>query len=398
MKPTPLLFCLAGCVLAGCASSEPQPAGPDASPTAEARPASSEPTAAPERAVALEDIPHLKEVLGTAFSREGIQSLFQAERLELHGIICEREPDPGEASLREEYPIRSTTTLATPARRAEVLGAFFQGVANPGALAMCFEPHHALVATTGEERIVVLICYSCGQYQISKGEQDLGSGAIGEAGSEVLNRVLGQTHTLPPGEIGGRPLAYWLDHFRAGLGKEEPSEREEEARGVVDEALCERELGPRELAQVLAAQRLRLEHDRSAVCGVLQRTITDSRHEPARRAVLDWVAELGQRPPSNPAFRARLLELADAAWSLLCEPLPEPPPSEEPGQAGVLSFDSEPSASPELRAVARKALAAFSWAPADQIEWWHEEAAAQEDPRLRKQLELALRPLPRASR
>ncbi|HBP19720.1 MAG TPA: hypothetical protein DEA08_18255 [Planctomycetes bacterium] len=398
MKPTLLHLCLAPCaLLAACASPEPQPAAPE--PTQASAPGASESPAPPERAVALEDIPHLDEVLGAAFSRAGVESLFRAERLELHGIICEREADPGEPYLCEAFPfpIRSTAKLTTPASRAEVLGAFFAGVAAPGPLAMCFEPHHALVATTGDEQIVIQICYSCGQYQIDKGEQSLGSGAIGEAGSEVLNRVLGQTHTVPPGELEGRPLAYWLERFRAGVGKAEPSELEERAVDLIDDCLTSGELPQAELRLVLAAQRARLEHDRSAVCAVLQRTISDSRHEPARREVLSWVAELAQRPPSNSAYRARLLELADATWDLLSEPLPEPPLTEEQRQAGVMSFDEEPTASPELRALARKTLATFRWAPADQIAWWHEEAAAVEDPQLRKQLLLALKPLPRAS-
>ena len=144
MKRTPqaLSLCLVPWLLStGCAATpEPERASaPRAAAAAEPRPPS-------ERAVALEDIPHVEDVLGATFSREGIQSLFQAERLELHGILCEREPDPGEANLLGEYPIRSTLDLATPAARAEALGAFFAGVTSPGALAMCFEPHHAVVA------------------------------------------------------------------------------------------------------------------------------------------------------------------------------------------------------------------------------------------------------------
>jgi hypothetical protein len=317
--------------------------------------------------------------------------LLNADHLELLALICEREPDPGEEALREEYPVRGRRLLEPGEARVQVLEALYRGVAQGGALAMCFEPHHALVARRGADELTVVICYACAQLYVYRGDGDepVGSGSIGPEGSEdVLNAALGQAHTIPPDFIHGRSLDHWAALVRRCL---EAGRIDDDAYDESIEALADayrRSSLPAEHREALSALLLeRFPHDAQGVARDVWDAVEDfDTPREARLAALKVFGDLADRVPKDEEGRDQLLELVFLVLDFAAD-MPEPPEEEEPleedlevvdddgnpiefaeGEGVVLDFSTDPEEhdpSPELRAAARAAFARHRWIPHD---------------------------------
>ncbi|MCO5165155.1 MAG: hypothetical protein M9894_02150 [Planctomycetes bacterium] len=171
------------------------------------------PVAAADPPIAGEEHPAVRRL----FSPAGLATLREAARCDLLAIVCEREPDPDEERLgdgeeEEAYPVRRRVPLEGEVRRA-VLEALYADVAAGAMLAMCFEPHHAIVAGEGAARVEVVICYTCFRVQV-RDAQGIRGAAIATASEPLLNRVLGQDRTVPADLLAGRPVEAWAARLR----------------------------------------------------------------------------------------------------------------------------------------------------------------------------------------
>lgn len=63
--------------------------------------------------------------------------------------------------------MRGRATVEDPSEREELLLALDQGIAAGGPVMMCFEPRHALRATTGGRVAEAVICFQCGQVAVT---------------------------------------------------------------------------------------------------------------------------------------------------------------------------------------------------------------------------------------
>ncbi|MBL4849816.1 MAG: hypothetical protein JKY65_30175 [Planctomycetes bacterium] len=280
------------------------------------------------------------------------------------GLICERSPDEGESSLQGEYPIRSKVALTSPELRARVLGALYEGLTHGGPVAMCFEPHHAILATHGKERWEILVCYACSRIAVQRGGASLGRASIGSAGSEVLNQVLGQDGNIPSGEIQGRPFDYWIQRLK----QIEEGDRDGE-RGVLGtlRAVLIGDVLPAENAgQILAQQRRRFAKAPLDVIDFLRRVIREGRRAPARLGALRLLKELARREPSDLEVAQRFVDSGTDLLVVIREKV-----------RGEVGYDQAPktATSPEIRKAAESALGAITWAEADRVEVWIQDTA-----------------------
>lgn len=336
-------------LLAACASEPPRedPAPREAAPEQAAPPGVS-------------DVPHADAAQVTACFPPALQrDLFHAESLQLLGLICEREPDEGEPAIQDEYPIRSAVALETPQLRARVLGALYEGLTHGGLRAMCFEPHHAIVARHGKRRWEILICYACSQVVVHEGGKRVASASIGDPGSAVLNEVLGQDGNIPSGEIEGRPFSHWLGRLKQIEAGEAEDERS--VLGTLRAVLSRDPLSEARVAQLLAEQERRFALAPLDVIEFLRRVIREGRQAPARLAALRLFAKLAREEPDERQVAQAFLHCGDALLRVIREKLP-----------GEVGYDQAPASatSPEIRAAAEAALRGLTWAEPAWIEGW----------------------------
>ncbi len=132
--------------------------------------------------------------------------LLEADRFEVLMIACERGAAPDEETLGS-YPIIRQVELPERGERMRLLGRLYQGVAgaDQGVRAGCFEPHHAVRAWKGEERVELVICFKCSSMLIAHAERG-GGVQITDAARVELERHLG---SIVDRAFAGRTLAEW---------------------------------------------------------------------------------------------------------------------------------------------------------------------------------------------
>ncbi|MGE0708022.1 MAG: hypothetical protein AB7N76_17570 [Planctomycetota bacterium] len=364
MKRATISLCLLALV-ACAAPSEPAPGAKT--------PADSSSPAPREPSVALGDVESSQRVL-PVLPLQLQDLLLGADRLELLALICERDPDPGEATLGD-YPVRSRVELRSPRQRAEVLGAVYTGIAQGGPVAFCFEPHHALVATRGAERVELVICFTCAQVELRRDGETLRTVATSDHGQELLNRALGQPSTVPGNEAGGRSLDYWDRALRAGLAAGDlGAEGYRAAATNLADLLQHHELGAEELKTVVGCIEAQFVVDPAEAGYVLQETARQGECARHRVAAIELAGRLARAPGQG----KRREVLTDLLRTLFDD---------------VLARPDEQSAA--ARAAARAALPAFRWVAREELQDMLERAEGEEDPALRQELLAALAPLRR---
>ena len=353
----------------GCRSSDPAPAPgePDAPQAQQPQVVAGGPHADHERVQA-------------CFPPAVLRCLLEADTLELFSLICEREADPDEETLGTAgYVIRSVVDVAPP-ERAQILDALFGDVVAGEDVAECFVPHHALRARRGQEEALIVICYACSQLEVWQGEELVGSSEIGDEGAAVLNRALGQTTSVPPDEVQGRPVRHWADvvlnwHAVAPDEDDRDPSNYVEAAGALYEALltCG---DPASLALVREAltQRYasRTPVDVRDVGTAIHEAVEHAEHLNARLAAVELAHAVAEQEGESPRDPSVMHGITVALIELLLEEVqPE-------------SDDPKPN-SPELRERAKQALA-LCRPPADWIPDLVTQAKALDDPEQRKDL------------
>lgn len=282
--------------------------------------------------------------LAAAWPAAERELFLNGEASRLIGLICEREPDPGEASLGGEYPQRSSHALSRR-ERVEAVEALSDSILEGGAMALCFEPHHALEARRGALRVQLVICFACSQFQRrgslalaspSAGEVApevdeeglvyLGGGALSSRAEALLNRLLGQVSTIPPGEVEGRPLVYWLARAEAA-----PPEGVAEQLGILS-GLLRAPLSLDQRAELNAALAAQGERDPAglgaalsvALRGIVEAALEVQRPDEAQRVVLAaGLRDIRALARTLPTRGVSVLDLASQADPLIRDASPE---------------------------------------------------------------------------
>lgn len=112
-----------------------------------------------------------------------VDCLRAATRIELLAL----DPQPvdrggvaGALGAWHGYPVLDRAELADPARRRQLVDLVIRGVEqHRDTVAACFNPRHGLVASAGDRRVELVICYEC--LSLSVHATGLGAGAEGPA-------------------------------------------------------------------------------------------------------------------------------------------------------------------------------------------------------------------------
>ncbi|MCA8939317.1 MAG: hypothetical protein KDB07_05905 [Planctomycetes bacterium] len=125
---------------------------------------------------------------------EKIRNLLEnAEHFELLTIDPNFEEGPKESnefdSVFHDHPILGRSEVSE-GDRARLVNSLYQGIAkNNGMHAMCFNPRHALVAATGEDRVELVICFECLSMNLYLNGKSLGSVQTERDPGRVFNEV-----------------------------------------------------------------------------------------------------------------------------------------------------------------------------------------------------------------
>jgi len=119
--------------------------------------------------------------------------LEDAESFELLAIVCERGPEPGEASVPggpfKGYPITKTVAIP-PGGRGEVIRALYRSIELAGDTAKCFEPHHAIRVKRGDQVATLLICFKCRRIEIEGPGALSGYGYLDTSAQPLFEQLL----------------------------------------------------------------------------------------------------------------------------------------------------------------------------------------------------------------
>lgn len=157
------------------------------------------------------------------------RALREAARFEVLALVCERDPLPDDDVLRG-YPVVKRVAVGEEVRR-ELLELVYRAVAEGGSFALCFEPHHAIVAGEGPDRVELVLCFECDQLRVYHpaadlhmplvmgGRTDHGWSSITDAPRRRLDEVLGP---VADRRLHGRTVQGWLEHLEARYGAADP--------------------------------------------------------------------------------------------------------------------------------------------------------------------------------
>lgn len=141
---------------------------------------------------------------------DALEVLRRADRFALLALIPERRPDRDEDRLRD-HPVRAHAFLDLTVRRP-LLSALYGDLVVGGAPCKCAGPHHAIVATRGDARVELLLCYRCSWVQVKDEAGERGT-TLGRSSEAVLNAALGQTESVPRELILGRTFDEWVERL-----------------------------------------------------------------------------------------------------------------------------------------------------------------------------------------
>lgn len=72
--------------------------------------------------------------------------------------------------LFHEFPVLGKAAIDDPARRAEIMSAFKQGIErSDGTMNKCFWPRHGIRVTKDKQTIDYVICFECLQFEVHDG-------------------------------------------------------------------------------------------------------------------------------------------------------------------------------------------------------------------------------------
>ncbi|MGE0706469.1 MAG: hypothetical protein AB7N76_15460 [Planctomycetota bacterium] len=266
-------------LLAGCAASPPaepasRPEPAKAAQTAPAAPTQVQPSPLAEALTPLPSGPAVDRAFPPAV-REVLEA---PERCELLALVCEREAMPDEQVLGREWPIVARAALS-PAKARRAVAGIFQDVLDGSAMAMCFEPHHGLIARKGRHEVQLVICYTCLQVYVYLDGEQLGGGAMATASRPLLEELLGP-HAKDR-LVDGRTLAEWRLELEAAQPDAPLSELQRRAVTAIAQSFAWgerareqavddlRALGPRAAPALPAARELLREGTPAGVLNVL---------------------------------------------------------------------------------------------------------------------------------
>ncbi len=157
----------------------------------------------------------IRETLG-----DGLVDLISgAESMTLYRILSERS---GEGECIDDYPIVRKRALAKEAM-ATIQGRLLAPATWGDGMAMCFEPHHALVIEKGGKSWTFVICFLCNYLTISPGEGTLCFGEEAPLLEAALEKALGFDALTPdlvreilPHFRGDEAYFPWLERLDAG--------------------------------------------------------------------------------------------------------------------------------------------------------------------------------------
>jgi hypothetical protein len=98
-----------------------------------------------------------------------------------------------------------------------------------GAPCKCAGPHHAIVATRGDDRVELLLCYRCSWVAVRDEAGERGT-TLGKSSEALLNAALGQVESVPSDLILGRTFEDWVERI--------DGEGAAEARAAIAETLA----------------------------------------------------------------------------------------------------------------------------------------------------------------
>jgi hypothetical protein len=102
-------------------------------------------------------------------------SLFPYPRRHEEVLWKERGYDQGE--VLGDYAVLGRTELEPTARR-RLVNAFYKAVAESDAMAACFEPRHAIRVRSEHATFEAVICFACGQVDVTKDGKPFGGFSI----------------------------------------------------------------------------------------------------------------------------------------------------------------------------------------------------------------------------
>lgn len=117
-------------------------------------------------------------------AREALQALFPADSRNVfehsdHLELIAIDSPPGESDNLFDYRIVSRHEIVGARQKAQLIAAFYNGVAEDSLDALCFNPHYAIRATKGRKIVDILVCFDCGGVEVHYGDKRGGWGTSG---------------------------------------------------------------------------------------------------------------------------------------------------------------------------------------------------------------------------
>jgi hypothetical protein len=125
--------------------------------------------------------------LATMLPSDSRRVLEGADAVTLHSVSASQYREYGYGRLTEPTPlanvlaklaagtgVRGSLELTTSAQRGRAVTGLYRGLLTKGPRAHCYEPHHALVFSKGESRVVALICFLCSYVTLIDGTTEQG--------------------------------------------------------------------------------------------------------------------------------------------------------------------------------------------------------------------------------
>jgi hypothetical protein len=107
-----------------------------------------------------------EDVKDNTIPAEALKVLDAAEKLTVYSLDPQKIGDKNTVRFRS-YPVLGTTELSTKDSREQLLAALQKGIKeNPGDIAKCFDPRHAIRAVANGKTVDLLVCFRCLQVEV----------------------------------------------------------------------------------------------------------------------------------------------------------------------------------------------------------------------------------------
>ncbi len=130
--------------------------------------------------------------LDERLSQKTRQVLEQADEIEIFDIVMKKfsaaapqvEPDDF-----QNYHVRKKAVIRDVNLKQQLLNALFYAVGSKDSGSMCFTPRHGLRAIYKDQRVELVICFQCGNFQGVSSVGKVG-GALSDAPKELFEQIL----------------------------------------------------------------------------------------------------------------------------------------------------------------------------------------------------------------